>query len=53
MRYIADKNDVTDALYEEVLPGDLVIALGAGDINASAKKLTARLDADAAKEGAR
>ncbi|MBX3198687.1 MAG: UDP-N-acetylmuramate--L-alanine ligase [Labilithrix sp.] len=47
VRYVPDKNDVEAALFEEVLPGDLVIALGAGDINASAKKLAARLDAAA------
>ncbi|MBN9160358.1 MAG: UDP-N-acetylmuramate--L-alanine ligase, partial [Myxococcales bacterium] len=51
VRYIPDKNDVEGALYEEVLPGDLVIALGAGDINASAKKLAARLDGGASDGG--
>ena len=45
VRYIADKNDVADELYREVKPGDLVIALGAGDINASARKLVARIEA--------
>jgi len=51
VRYVADKNDVEAVLYEEVLPGDIVIALGAGDINASARKLAARLEADAAGGG--
>lgn len=45
VKYIADKNDVADELYREVKPGDLVIALGAGDINASARKLVARIEA--------
>jgi UDP-N-acetylmuramate--alanine ligase len=44
VRYVADKNDVEPALSEEVMPGDLVIALGAGDINASARRLAARLE---------
>jgi len=44
VRYIPDKNDVADALYNELLPGDIVISLGAGDINASARKLAARLE---------
>ena len=45
VRYVADKNDVADELYREVRPGDIVIALGAGDINASARKLVARIEA--------
>ena len=45
VKYVADKNEVADELYREVKPGDLVIALGAGDINASARKLVARLEA--------
>jgi UDP-N-acetylmuramate--alanine ligase len=47
VHYVADKNDVTDVLHGEVQPGDLVIALGAGDINASAKRLAAKLEARA------
>ena len=35
----------TDALLEIVEPGDLVIALGAGDINASARDLLSALEA--------
>jgi UDP-N-acetylmuramate--alanine ligase len=46
VRYVADKNAVADELLREVRPGDLVIALGAGDINTSALKLAALLDAD-------
>jgi UDP-N-acetylmuramate--alanine ligase len=45
VRFIEDKREVTAALLEEVRPGDLVIALGAGDINASARRLVAELDA--------
>lgn len=41
--YVPDKNQVAEELFKEVLPGDLVIALGAGDINASARKLSAML----------
>ena len=41
--YVPDKKKVTDALLEIVEPGDLVIALGAGDINASARELVAAL----------
>jgi UDP-N-acetylmuramate--alanine ligase len=43
VRYVADKKQVGAALLEEVRPGDLVIALGAGDINASARELVAAL----------
>jgi UDP-N-acetylmuramate--alanine ligase len=45
VRYVADKNDVAKILHDEVEPGDIVIALGAGDINASARKLAAMLEA--------
>jgi UDP-N-acetylmuramate--alanine ligase len=45
VKYVADKNEVADELYREVKPGDLVIALGAGDINASARKLVSRIEA--------
>jgi UDP-N-acetylmuramate--alanine ligase len=47
--YVADKKNVTAALLEVVRPGDLVIALGAGDINASARELAAALEAEGAK----
>jgi UDP-N-acetylmuramate--alanine ligase len=43
VRYVPDKKNVTAALLEIVEPGDLVIALGAGDINASARELAAAL----------
>ena len=45
VRYVQDKKNVKDALLEIVEPGDLVIALGAGDINASARDLLATLEA--------
>lgn len=51
VRYVADKNDVADELYREVRPGDIVLALGAGDINASAKALAGRLEAEARGAG--
>jgi UDP-N-acetylmuramate--alanine ligase len=41
--YVPDKKHVGRALLEIVEPGDLVIALGAGDINASARELLASL----------
>jgi UDP-N-acetylmuramate--alanine ligase len=46
---VADKRNVTRKLLEIVKPGDLVIALGAGDINASARDLAAALDAETSK----
>ncbi len=45
VRYVKDKKHVKDALLEIVEPGDLVIALGAGDINASARDLLTTLEA--------
>jgi UDP-N-acetylmuramate--alanine ligase len=45
VRYVQDKKNVKDALVEIVEPGDLVIALGAGDINASARDLLTTLEA--------
>ena len=47
VRYVADKRDVKQALAEIVRPGDIVIALGAGDINASVRDLLAQLEAEA------
>jgi UDP-N-acetylmuramate--alanine ligase len=41
--FVGDKRQVADTLLEIVEPGDLVIALGAGDINASARDLLSRL----------
>ena len=53
VRYVADKNDVAAELYREVRAGDLVIALGAVDINASARKLVAALESEASVEAGR
>jgi UDP-N-acetylmuramate--alanine ligase len=44
--FVRDKKDVSRALFDIVEPGDLVIALGAGDINASARELLAMLLAE-------
>jgi UDP-N-acetylmuramate--alanine ligase len=44
VRYVANKADVANALHEVVRPGDIVIALGAGDINASARQLVKMLE---------
>jgi UDP-N-acetylmuramate--alanine ligase len=44
VRYIGDKKKIGAALLEIARPGDLVIALGAGDINASARELVAALE---------
>ena len=44
VRYVPEKSAVADELRREVEPGDLVIALGAGDINASVRKLAAMLE---------
>ena len=48
VRYVADKKTMGAVLREEIRPGDLVIALGAGDINASARELHATLEKEAA-----
>jgi UDP-N-acetylmuramate--alanine ligase len=45
--FVRDKRQVAAALADVVEPGDLVIALGAGDINASARDLLAILEQDA------
>ena len=42
--FVRDKKQVASALADIVEPGDLVIALGAGDINASARTLVRRLE---------
>jgi UDP-N-acetylmuramate--alanine ligase len=44
VRFVAGKENVMDALLEVIEPGDIVIALGAGDINTSARGLLAALD---------
>ena len=44
--YVPDKKNVTSELLKVVRPGDIVIALGAGDINASARELNLALGAE-------
>jgi UDP-N-acetylmuramate--alanine ligase len=44
VRYVGDKHHLKDALLEVLEPGDLVIALGAGDVNACARDLLADLN---------
>jgi UDP-N-acetylmuramate--alanine ligase len=46
VRYVADKKLIGAALRAEVQPNDLVIALGAGDINASVRELAAALESE-------
>ena len=46
--YVPDKADLPEALEQLVRPGDVVIALGAGDVNASVRALKARLESRAA-----
>jgi UDP-N-acetylmuramate--alanine ligase len=41
--FVSDKKRVAQALHDVIEPGDIVIALGAGDINASARELLAML----------
>ncbi len=41
--YVADKRAVPDELARRIRKGDIVIALGAGDINAAVRELAARL----------
>jgi UDP-N-acetylmuramate--alanine ligase len=38
-RYVADKADVPARVHEKLRPGDVVIALGAGDINRSLERI--------------
>jgi UDP-N-acetylmuramate--alanine ligase len=45
--FVHDKRNIARALLDVVEPGDLVIALGAGDINASARELLAVLSRQA------
>jgi len=42
--YVADKRAVPDELERRIRQGDIVIALGAGDINASVRELATRLE---------
>ena len=46
VRAVPERAGVADALYAIVEPGDIVIALGAGDINKSIKELYERLERD-------
>jgi UDP-N-acetylmuramate--alanine ligase len=48
VRYVADKKQVPAEILRIVRPGDVVIFLGAGDINAGARELHAALAAEAA-----
>jgi UDP-N-acetylmuramate--alanine ligase len=45
VQHVPDKTKVADALMAIIEPGDIVIALGAGDINKSVRELYARLSA--------
>ena len=45
--HVADKAKLPEALERIVRPGDVVIALGAGDVNASVRGLRERLEAQA------
>jgi len=44
VHYVEKKQEIAQKLLDEVRPGDLVIALGAGDINASARTLVAEIE---------
>ncbi|WP_437977212.1 UDP-N-acetylmuramate--L-alanine ligase [Sorangium sp. So ce295] len=44
-RFIADKAELPEAIEKIARPGDVVIALGAGDVNACVRGLKARLEA--------
>jgi UDP-N-acetylmuramate--alanine ligase len=47
--YVADRPDVADHLVPQVRPGDIVITLGAGDIQLSCNELIAGLEAKGGK----
>lgn len=47
VRFVASKRDLPRILRESIRPNDLVIALGAGDVNQCAKDLLAMLEAEA------
>jgi UDP-N-acetylmuramate--alanine ligase len=49
--YVEDKRSVPDELERRLRPGDVIIALGAGDINASVRELATRLAARAETSG--
>jgi UDP-N-acetylmuramate--alanine ligase len=44
--YVEDKKKVPSEIFRVIHPGDLVIFLGAGDINAGARELDAKLKAE-------
>ena len=46
VHYVADKKKIAGELLKIVQPGDIVLALGAGDINASVRELDATLTAE-------
>jgi UDP-N-acetylmuramate--alanine ligase len=43
--YVADKAELPQLIEQQLSPGDVVIALGAGDINACVRELKVRLEA--------
>lgn len=45
-RYIADKKCLADELVPLLLPGDMVVVMGAGDIRASAEELLPRISSN-------
>jgi UDP-N-acetylmuramate--alanine ligase len=49
--YVHDKNELPEVLERLVRPGDVVIALGAGDINNAVRGLKTRLDGKDGKDG--
>jgi len=50
-RYVHDKADLPDALLAIIRPGDIVIALGAGDVNLAVRALKTRLEARVSEQG--
>jgi UDP-N-acetylmuramate--alanine ligase len=51
VRYVAERADLAEQLAREAQPGDVIIALGAGDINRILKDVGARLALRGADEG--
>jgi UDP-N-acetylmuramate--alanine ligase len=41
--YIADRGELLETLYQNARPGDMIITMGAGDLNRLAAKLYERL----------
>jgi UDP-N-acetylmuramate--alanine ligase len=50
VHFVQDKEDLPHFLHKMVLPGDVVIAQGAGDINKSIRELGQRLEAEGEEE---